>query len=99
MGQPQPLLSFIFGLFKQTSLQFLQQINVKNVHPVYGAWIRTHDHGSRPYKLHGVCNLPSYKMKVGNFKRNRYIEARIYGRPNIIKTYEANLGNSTVFFA
>ena len=23
--------SFIFGLFKQTSIQFLQQINVKNV--------------------------------------------------------------------
>ena len=29
MGQPRPLLSFIFGLFKQTSLQILQQINVK----------------------------------------------------------------------
>ena len=28
-GPPQPLLSFIFGLFKQTSLQFLQQIYVK----------------------------------------------------------------------
>ena len=27
--------------FKQT-IQFLQQINVKNVHPVYGAGIRTH---------------------------------------------------------
>ena len=25
MGQPRPLLSFIFGLFKQTSLEFLQQ--------------------------------------------------------------------------
>ena len=33
---------FIFGLFKQT-LQFLQQIYVKNVHPVYGARIRTYD--------------------------------------------------------
>ena len=43
MGQPQPLLSFIFGLFKQTSLQILQQINVKNVHPVYGAGFRTHN--------------------------------------------------------
>ena len=31
---------FIFGLFKQTSLQLLQQINVKNIHPVYGAGIR-----------------------------------------------------------
>ena len=35
--------SIIFGLFKQTSLQFLQQINVKIVHPVYGAGIRTHN--------------------------------------------------------
>jgi len=33
---------FIFGLFKQT-LQFLQQIKVKNVHPVYGAGNQTHD--------------------------------------------------------
>ena len=31
-----------FHLFKQT-LQFLQQINVKNVNPVYGAGIWTHD--------------------------------------------------------
>ena len=34
---------FIFGLFKRTLLQFLQQINVKNVHPVFGAGIRTHN--------------------------------------------------------
>ena len=38
MGQPRPL----FRPFKQT-LQFLQQINVKNVHPVYSARIPTHD--------------------------------------------------------
>ena len=43
MGQPRPLLLFIFGLYKQISLQILQQINVKNVHPVYGAGIQTHD--------------------------------------------------------
>ena len=42
-GPPQPLLSFIFGLFKQTSLQFLQQICMKHVHPVYSTGIRTHD--------------------------------------------------------
>ena len=36
------LFLYIFGLFKQT-IQFLQQINVKNVHPVYSAGIRTHD--------------------------------------------------------
>ena len=34
--------SFIFGLLKQT-LQFLQQIYVKNVHPVYGTGIQTYD--------------------------------------------------------
>ena len=32
----------LFSLFNQT-LQILQQINVKNVHPVYGARSRTHD--------------------------------------------------------
>ena len=29
--------------FKQTSIQFLQQINVKNVYPLYGDVSRTHD--------------------------------------------------------
>ena len=43
MDQPRPLLSFIFGLFKQTSLQFFTTNKVKNVHPVYGAGIRAHD--------------------------------------------------------
>ena len=33
---------FIFGLFKQT-IQFSQQINVKNIHPEYGAGIQTHN--------------------------------------------------------
>ena len=41
MGQPS-LFLFIFDLFKQT-LQFLQQIYVKNMHPVYGARMQTHD--------------------------------------------------------
>ena len=35
---PAPF-SFIFGLFIQISIQFLQQINVKNIHPVYGSGI------------------------------------------------------------
>ena len=50
---------FIFGLFIQ-AIKFLQQINVKNIHTVYGARIQTHsllnmshlplplEHGSRP---------------------------------------------------
>ena len=36
------LFLFILSLF-QTNITFLQQINVKNVHPEYGAWIRTED--------------------------------------------------------
>ena len=47
--------SFIFGLFKQTSLQFLQQINVKNVISIqytvpgfkpttFGMWASSHNH-------------------------------------------------------
>ena len=44
LNGPTPAsFEFIFGLFKQISLQFLQQIYVKNVHPVYGAGIRTHN--------------------------------------------------------
>ena len=44
LNGPTPAsFSFIFGLFKQTLLQFLQQINVKNVHPVSSAGIRTHN--------------------------------------------------------
>ena len=34
--------SFIFALLKQT-IQFLKQINVKNVHPVSCAGIQTHN--------------------------------------------------------
>ena len=35
--------SFIFGLFQTNINTILHRINVKNVHPVYGTWIRTHD--------------------------------------------------------
>ena len=35
--------SFIFGLFQTNIYTILQQINVKNVHPVYGTVIRTLD--------------------------------------------------------
>ena len=41
-GPTPASFSFIFGLFKQTIL-FLQQINVKNVYPVYSAGIQTHN--------------------------------------------------------
>ena len=42
MGYPSPLFLFIFGLFKQP-MQFLQQISVKNVHPVSSAEMCTQD--------------------------------------------------------
>ena len=41
MGNPG-LFFIYFRLFKHT-LKFLEQINLKNVHPVYGAGIQTHD--------------------------------------------------------
>ena len=37
------LFLFIYGLFQANINTIFQQINVKNVHPVYGAGIRTHD--------------------------------------------------------
>ena len=37
------LASFSFTFVVSSTLQFWLQINVKNVHPVYGAGIRTHD--------------------------------------------------------
>ena len=41
---PSPAtFSFIFGLFKQTNITILQQINIKNVHLVAGAEIQTDD--------------------------------------------------------
>ena len=41
-GPTPASFSFIFGLFKQ-AIQFLQQINVKNVNLAYGTGIPTHD--------------------------------------------------------
>ena len=39
MGHPRSLFRLFSVFFRQTSIQFLQQINV---HPLYGAGIRTH---------------------------------------------------------
>ena len=36
-------LFFVYFRISKQTLQFLQQMNVKNVHAVYGAWIRTCD--------------------------------------------------------
>ena len=40
-AKPGLFFIFIYILFKQT-IQFLQQINVKNIHPVYSAGIITY---------------------------------------------------------
>ena len=42
MGQPRPLFC-LFSVFSKKHYNFLQQINVKKVHPVYGTGIRTQD--------------------------------------------------------
>ena len=42
MSQPRPLFR-LFSVFSNKQYNFLQQLNVKNVQPVYGARIRTHD--------------------------------------------------------
>ena len=41
MGHPRSLFRLFSSI--QTNVTILQQINVKNIHPVYGAGIRTHD--------------------------------------------------------
>ena len=63
MGDPLP----IFLICKQT-FQFLQQINVKNVHKVYGAGIQTHN-------LQSVSLFPNHWIrapKQGIFSYNVY---------------------------
>ena len=43
LDHPRPRFRLFFVFFKQTSMQFLQQINVTNFYPLYGAGIRTHN--------------------------------------------------------
>ena len=42
MAHTRPLFCLFLVFFKQT-IQFLQQINMENVHPVYGAGIQNHN--------------------------------------------------------
>ena len=60
MGQPRPL--FIYFRHFQTQITIVQQINVKNVHLVYVAGIRTHNIWNMsllPYPL-DQGSLPNY---------------------------------------
>ena len=41
MGHPRHL--FLFSVFLKQTTQVLEQLNVKNIHPVYGTGIRTHN--------------------------------------------------------
>ena len=43
MCRPRPLFHLFSVFLKQTSIQFCNRLMWKNVHPVYGAGIRTHD--------------------------------------------------------
>ena len=42
-GPTRPLFRLFSVFFKQTSIQFYNKLMWKNVHPVYGTGIRTHD--------------------------------------------------------
>ena len=42
MGHTRASFCLFSVFFKQFKIQFFLQINVKNIHPVYGAGIRTH---------------------------------------------------------
>ena len=55
-----PPLFVYFRLFEQ----FLQQINVKNVHPVYGAGIQTHDLWNESPPITTTPGLPLFEQEV-----------------------------------
>ena len=48
MGHPRSLLCLFSVFFKQTSFNFYNKLIWKNVHPVYGTGIRTHNRESPP---------------------------------------------------
>ena len=101
-GPTQASFSFIFGLFKQISLQFLQQINVEkcHVHPVNGAGNRTHDllnmsrlpwpldqQGSRPSMAHIINALREQFMTIKNIDRSILIERAYQNFPRWIEHF------------
>ena len=64
MGYHGPLFHLFSVFFKQTSLQFLQPIFVKNVHPVYGAGIRTHNLQIASLSHNHETRAPAHHQKV-----------------------------------
>ena len=81
MGHPRPLFRLFSVFFKQTSIQFYNKLMWKNVHPVYGTGIRTHDfrivsllplpldQGSRPWQ---IIVRSHFLPRFGNEPRNRH---------------------------
>ena len=73
MGHPRSRFCFIFGLF-QTNITFLQQIEDKNVHPVFCTGIRTPktlDHESSPITTRPVLvpnNVKCFLAHIGPIK-------------------------------
>ena len=70
------LSSVYFCLFKQT-LQFLQQIKVENVHPVYGAGIWTHNLQITillPYPLDQGSHLSQSDLYIDNENNGTHLD-------------------------
>ena len=83
----------IFGLFKQTLLQFLQQINVKkcHVHPVYGAGIRTPwplEHEPPPITTRPLFAWKPNDKNAKQAKNNNSDSVRLFWRAQIIHFYD-----------
>ena len=72
MVQPRPL--FVYFLLVKPTLQFLQQIHVKYVHPVYVTGIRTHN-------LQNV----SLQLRTAFFDQNYQLHLPIWYRLSVRK--------------
>ena len=66
---------FIFSLFLKNTLQFLQQINVKNVHPESHCW----DLNPRPSKheFHSITTKPGHTPKEENTSTVKFNQSNI----------------------
>ena len=68
-GPTPASFSFIFGLFKPKSLQFLQKMNVKKCHvnPVHGTGIQTHNLSSTSRAPHPFSSFVCSRLSRGAF--------------------------------
>ena len=92
MGQPRPLLSFILGLFKQTSLQFynklmfIQYIVPRFKPTTFGSPVSSHHQLTRaPTRIQHLCfpfflhpNLNTIFSCFNIFKKSLYHTLRLF---------------------